>query len=214
MEPDIPATTGPQGARPAEKAPVETARAETAPAESTPDETVDTAAAEADAAATRWLLAAAGSGALLGAAWQLAGAGELPFFPENFAGTLLASFGSGILAALLILSAWFLTARSEARNGIRQQRGAMAALTGLAVFCIPFTADLVYSPVFGAALLLLAVRTGEARTAAAGVMALAAALIPAVSADLPGMAVAGGLGLTAAATLAAAVQLRSRYSPR
>ncbi len=206
MEPEIPATTWPQGARPAETVPKEAALDEPEP--------VDTAGAEADAAATRWLLAAAGSGALLGAAWQLAGGGELPFFPENFAGTLLASFGSGILAALLILAAWFLTARSENRNGIRQQRGAIAALTALAVFCIPFVPDLVYSPVFGAALLLLAVRTGEARTAAAGVMALAAALIPAVSADLSGMAVAGGLGFTAAATLAAAVQLRSRYSPR
>ena len=171
-------------------------------------------AAEADAAATRWLLAATGTGALLGVAWQLAGAGGLPFLPQNWAGTQLGRFGAGLLAAALILAAWALTARMESRHGIRQQRGAMAALAGLAVLCIPFLPDLVFSPVFGAALLLLAVRTREARTVAAGIMALAAALIPPVSADLPGAAVAGGLGLTAVATLAAAVQLRSRYSPR
>ncbi|MDM7991654.1 hypothetical protein [Arthrobacter sp. zg-Y877] len=166
----------------------------------------------AEVAATRWLFAATGAGALIGAAWQLAGAGQLPFLPQNFLGTLLVGFGAGILAALLILAAWSLTARSESRLGIRQQRGAMAALAGLAAFCIPFTPDLVFSPVFGAALVLLAIRSRDVRTAAAGVVALAVALALAFSPDFPGSALV--LGLVAAAATAVAAQPSAGYSPR
>ena len=174
-----------------------------------PGEDVHTAA---DAAATGRLFAATGAGALIGAAWQLAGAGGLPFLPQDFGGTLLVSFGAGILAAALMLLAWSLTARAESRHGIRQQRGAMAALAGLAVFCIPFTANLVFSPVLGAALILLAVRTRDPRTAAAGCTALAAALALAFFPDFTGAAPV--LGLLGIAATAVALQLRSGYPPR
>ncbi|MDK1328730.1 hypothetical protein [Arthrobacter sp. zg-Y1143] len=176
----------------------------------------------ADRRAGRHLSAATGIGALLGTAWQLAGAGRLPFLPQNWAGTQLMSFGAGILAAALLLAAWFLTARAETRQGIRVQRGAMAALAALAVLCIPFTPDLVFSPVFGGALILLALRTREALTAALGLTALAAAVVLAFCPSLTGAALIPAL--TAAAAVAVVVRLgstrdeprrdRAGYSPR
>ncbi|MCC3302641.1 hypothetical protein [Arthrobacter sp. zg-Y895] len=156
----------------------------------------------ADHNATRWLAAATGAGVVLGAAWHLAG--NLPFLPQNRFGSLLVGFGAGILAAALLSAAWALTAWWEGRRGTRQQRGALAALAGLAVFSVPFTPDLVFSPVFGAVLLLLAVRTRDARTAAMGITALAAAVVLAVFPDLPGAPVM--LGLVTIAALSVAVR--------
>ena len=127
--------------------------------------------------ATRWLFAATGTGALLGLAWHLTGTGDLPLLPRNWVGTQLQVFAAGIFAAVLLLAAWALTARAEKRCGIRRQRGAMAALAGAAVFCIPFTPALVFSPFFGVALILLALRTRQGGTAAVGLAALAAALV-------------------------------------
>ncbi|MCC9175723.1 hypothetical protein [Arthrobacter sp. zg-Y179] len=165
----------------------------------------------ADRIAAGWLSAATGAGAVLGAVWHLAGAGNLLFLPQNWFGSLLVGFGSGILAAALLAVAWALTARHEARRGIRQQRGALAALAGLAMFSVPFTPDLVFSPVFGTAVLLLAVRTRDLRTAAMGFMALAAAVALAVFPDLPGAPVM--LGLVAVAALSVAVRPGSRPQP-
>ncbi|MCC3273662.1 hypothetical protein MUK71_02085 [Arthrobacter zhangbolii] len=177
------------------------------------------AAHSADRRAALWLYAATGTAAALGIVWQLAGAGGLPFVPQNQAGSLLVAFGAGILAAALLLAAWFLTARAEERLGIRQQRGALAALAGLGVFCIPFTPALVFSPVPGLALILLSVRTRDLRTAAMGGTALAAALVLAFFPALPFAAPI--LALVAAAAFAVVVQAGSRhgrggagYSPR
>ena len=166
----------------------------------------------ADAGATRWLFAATGTGALVGAAWLAAGTGWQDFLPQNFAGTLLVNFGAGLLAAALLLAAWALTVRAEARSGIRRQRGAMAALAGLAVLCIPLMPHPVFSPVLGAALILLAFRTRDPRTAGAGFTALAASLALVVFPDFPGAALV--LALVAAATILVAVQLPAGYSPR
>ena len=52
----------------------------------------------------------------------------------------------------------------------------MAALTGLAAFTFPFFLNLVFSPVYGLALILLAVRTRGAPAAALGAMALLSSL--------------------------------------
>ncbi|MCQ1954610.1 hypothetical protein [Arthrobacter sp. zg-Y238] len=166
---------------------------------------------KADRNATRWLAAAAGAGAVLGAAWHLAGAGNLPFLPQNWFGSLLVGFGSGILAAAQLIVVWLLTARHEDRRGIRQQRGALAALAGLAVFSVPFTPDLVFSPVLGLAVLLLAVRTRDLRTAAMGLTAFSAAIVLAVFPDLPGAPVM--LGLVAVAALSVAARPGSRTLP-
>ncbi|UWX97500.1 hypothetical protein N2K95_02060 [Arthrobacter zhaoxinii] len=169
----------------------------------------------ADRNAAGWLSAATAAGALVGMCWLLAGRGSPGL--GSWLPSLLVLFGAGLLAAVLLVVVWALTARHEARLGIRQQRGALAALAGLALFGVPFTPDLVFSPVFGAALLLLAVRTRDARTAAMGFTALAAALALAVSPELPGAAVILGLVTVAAASVP--VQLRradarAAYSPR
>ena len=169
-------------------------------------------ARSADRTATRWLSAATCAGAWLGALWLLAGPGRLPFLPDHWAGLLLARFAAGLAAALLLLAACGITAWVEKRAGCRQQQGAMAALAGLAVFAIAFTPELAFSPVFGAALVLLALRTREARTAALGVCALAAALVPAMAPSLPGNAAV--LALTGAAALAVARYPRGSRSGR
>ncbi|KAD3456082.1 hypothetical protein GD627_15435 [Arthrobacter yangruifuii] len=163
-----------------------------------------------DGVATRWLLVATGVGGLV--AWFLADPGRLTFLPENWVGSQLVSFGAGIVAALLLLAAWFFTARTEKQVGIRQQRGAMAALAGLAVFCIPFLPGLVFSPVFGAALILLAVRTRDVRTAAMGITALACALALAFVPVFPGAMLIPVL--VAVGALAVAVQLGSGPAKR
>ena len=175
--------------------------------------------AQADSWATRRLFAATGAGALLGTAWHLAGSGDLPFLPQNWIGSQMAAFGAGIVAAVLVLAAWALTARTEHQHGIRRQRGALAALAGMAVLCIPFISGLVFSPFFGVALLLLALRTREVRTAAMGLTAAAAALVPAFFPLFDGAALI--LALIATAAFAVVVQLgrapagtSGTYSPR
>ena len=87
----------------------------------------------------------------------------------------------------------------------------LAALAGLAVFSVPFTPELVFHPAFGAALLLLAARTRDPRTAAMGLTALLAAVVLAVYPDLPGAPVM--LGLVAVAAVSAAVQPGGRTPP-
>lgn len=84
--------------------------------------------------------------------------------------------GWAVIPALLVLGAYLLTAHGERQAGIRQQRGALAALVGLAVLMIPFSAGMAFSPVYGLALLLLALRTRNVSTAVFGALALFASI--------------------------------------
>ncbi|MET4061069.1 apolipoprotein N-acyltransferase [Arthrobacter sp. UYP6] len=85
----------------------------------------------------------------------------------------------GLWAALpvaLILLSYVLTAARERQAGIRRQRGALAALTGLAALSVPFFWSAIFTPVYGIALVLLAVRTRYTPTAAFGALTLFASL--------------------------------------
>ena len=85
----------------------------------------------------------------------------------------------GLWAALpvaLILLSYVLTAARERQAGIRRQRGALAALTGLAALSVPFFWSVIFTPVYGIAVVLLAIRTRYTPTAAFGALTLFASL--------------------------------------
>ena len=155
----------------------------------------------ADRTADAALLAAVSGGALL-ALLRAAGMPD-PFLNLSFPFSLL----WGAVPVVLILAAYLLTAASESRAGIRRQRGALAALTGLAVLSVPLIGfELIFSPFYGLALIALAVRTRGTLAAATGVLALAVsltvALFDGVLSDLQVLAafalvaVAGGVAAT------------------
>ena len=169
-----------------------------------PITTAERRAAEcrADRTADAALLAAAAAGALL-ALFRLAAVETGPnSSPDSTLGVLLC----GAAPVLLARAAYLLTAAAERRTGIRQQRGAMAALTGLAVLSVPLVGfEAAFSPFFGLALIALAVRTRGALAAATGVLALAAALSAGPLTDAQAMA---AFALVAVAGGTAAVRSR------
>lgn len=156
----------------------------------------------ADRIADTFLLAAVSAGALVSLLRTL--------------NVIDASVGSfmlwGAVPPLLVLAAYLFTAASEGRAGIRRQRGAVAALTGLAVLSVPFVGfHLAFSPVYGLCLIALAVRTRGTLAAATGVLALGVSLAPALSGgtftELQAMA---SIALVAVAAAAAAVRGRRK----
>ena len=169
-----------------------------------PITTAERRAAErrADRTADAALLAAAAAGALL-ALFRLA---AVETGPNSSPDSTLAVLLYGAAPVLLALAAYLLTAAAERRTGIRQQRGAMAALTGLAVLSVPLVGfEAAFSPFFGLALIALAVRTRGALAAATGVLALAAALSAGPLTDAQAMA---AFALVAVAGGTAAVRSR------
>ena len=126
----------------------------------------------ADLKAEAWLFATAALGSLaclIRVAIEEAYPGAWLPFPG-------AELGWAVIPALLVLVAYLLTAHGERHAGIRQQRGALAALVGLAVLLIPISAGLIFSPVYGLALLLLALRTRNILTAVFGALAFFASI--------------------------------------
>lgn len=142
--------------------------------------------------------------ALLGATAVGSAAAALRLLTEGALTPVFVGWLWAAVPALLILLAYLLTSSMEGKAGIRQQRGALAALTGLAALSIPFTANMPFSPIYGVALLLLAVRTRHAATAVVGVVTL---LAPAILGALSIPQAALALGLLAVACVANAVRV-------
>ena len=159
----------------------------------------------ADRVADASLLAAAAAGSLLSVLRIAVREIGSPFTPAYPVFLLW-----GAVPALLILGAYLLTAASEGRNGIRRQRGALAALTGLAVLSVPLIGfDLVFSPVYGLALIALALRTRGTLAAAAGVLAVSVSLTLALAWDtLTGLQAMGAMLLVGGASGIAALRCR------
>lgn len=87
------------------------------------------------------------------------------------------SFVWMLLPPALILAAALTAAPAERKTGIAQQGGALFALAGLAALSVPFTASLPFSPVYGIALILLAMRTRRTQPAVVGGVALVGSVV-------------------------------------
>ncbi|MBF4994970.1 hypothetical protein ITX31_12705 [Arthrobacter gandavensis] len=138
----------------------------------------------ADAYAGAALMSAVGVGTVLSLLYVLSGnsAFRTPWEPADlsllFPGVLYLFWGllPLVVPAAVLFGAYFFVARKESRLSVRRQRGALALLGFAApLLALPLWST-TYSGVYGAALLALALRTREARTAATGVMAFAAYL--------------------------------------
>lgn len=106
----------------------------------------------------------------------------------------------------LILAAAVIAAPAERNAGITQQRGALLILAGLAALSVPFTVSLPFSPIYGIALILLAVRTRYSTTAVIGGVALIGSLVVSIL-TVPQAVLA--LAVLAVACVANAVRVRS-----
>ena len=115
--------------------------------------------------------------ALLGAVSAGSVAAAVRLLTEDALTPAVVGWAWAATPALLILAAYLLISFWEGKAGVRQQRGALAALAGLVALSIPFTASMPFSPIYGVALLLLAVRTRYASTAVVGVVVLLASAI-------------------------------------
>ncbi|MBG6182045.1 hypothetical protein [Arthrobacter sp. CAN_A1] len=122
------------------------------------------------------LLAAIGLGACVSVLHIFAWAdGTIPWVPRFSLG--LADPWLWIATPIvLLLGAYLVVAAGERKEGRRHHRGAMAVLVALAVGMAIFFNSFPFNPVYGVALLLLAVRTRSVLTAAVGVFALAVAI--------------------------------------
>lgn len=141
-------------------------------------------AVAADAYSGAALMSAVGVGTVLSLLYVLSGNAvfRTPWEPADlsflFPGVLYLfwSLLPLIVPAVVIFAAYVLVARKENRFNVRRQRGALALLGFAAPFLALLLWSTTYSGVYGAALLALALRTRETRTAATGVMAFAAYL--------------------------------------
>lgn len=141
-------------------------------------------AVAADAYSGAALMSAVGVGTVLSLLYVLSGNAvfRTPWEPADlsflFPGVLYPfwSLLPLIVPAVVIFAAYVLVARKENRFNVRRQRGALALLGFAAPILALLLWSTTYSGVYGAALLALALRTRETRTAATGVMALAAYL--------------------------------------
>ncbi|MBG6181154.1 hypothetical protein [Arthrobacter sp. CAN_A1] len=106
---------------------------------------------------------------------------------------------------VLLWGAYLFVATAEGREGRRGHRGAMAVLVVLAVVVALFSHGIYFSPIYGLALLLLAVRTRGVLSTAVGVFALLVAL-GILSLQSSGAALS--VSLLAVASLIAAVRIR------
>lgn len=96
---------------------------------------------------------------------------------EDALTSVAVSFVWGLLPPALILAAALIAAPAERKAGIARQGGALLVLAGLAAFSVPFTVSLPFSPIYGTALILLAVRTRYSTTAVVGGVALVGSLV-------------------------------------
>ena len=170
-----------------------------------PERTVHPAERRADRVADASLLTAAAAGSLLSVLRIAVGEFGSPFTPAYPFFLLW-----GAVPAFLILGAYLLTAASERGCGIRQQRGALAALTGLAVLSVPLIGfDNAFSPIYGLALMALALRTRGTLAAAAGVLAVSVSLTLALAGEtFTGLQATAAVFLVAVASGIAAVRCR------
>lgn len=157
----------------------------------------------ADRVADASLLAAAAAGALLSVLRIAVREIGSPFAPAYPFFLLW-----GAVPALLILGAYLLTAASESGTGVRQQRGALAALTGVAVLSVPLI-GFDFSPIYGLALMALALRTRGTLAAAAGVLAVSVSLTVALAGEtFTGLQAISAVLLVAVASGIAALRCR------
>ncbi|MDN3483073.1 hypothetical protein QMA10_14215 [Arthrobacter sp. APC 3897] len=115
--------------------------------------------------------------ALLGAASAGSAAAAVRLLTDGAVPPAVAGWAWVAAPAFFILLAYVPVASGEGKAGIRQQRGALAALSGLAVLSVAFTVSMPFSPFYGIALLLLGVRTRYPATAVVGVAAVLASVI-------------------------------------
>ncbi|MHA7276800.1 hypothetical protein ACX80O_09805 [Arthrobacter sp. Hz1] len=134
-----------------------------------------TAERTANLRADQSVLIATAAGAILSVIYVLlSSGGSIRRAPTSTAG-LLELWLWGAAPVVLILGAYLMVATAEGRDGERHQRGALAVLVGAAVIVTLPSLAFAFSPVYGVALILLAVRTRGVLAAAVGVLALTAA---------------------------------------
>lgn len=125
---------------------------------------------------------------------------------EDALTSVAVSFVWMLLPPALILAAALIAAPAERKAGIAQQGGALLVLAGLAAFSVPFTVSLPFSPIYGIALILLAVRTRYSTTAVVGGVALVGSLVVGL---LPAPQAVLALAVLAVACVANSVKVRS-----
>lgn len=127
--------------------------------------------------ATKWLMRAVGTGAVAAIAYEFTGWGASGFFPHLWLSdqpSSLVSYWLQVVPSLLLLLAWIMTAREESRQGVHAQGRVMGVVAVLAIIVRGFSPPFGLATIYGLALLLLAARTQDYRTAACGILALLA----------------------------------------